>query len=218
MENYSDQRIQICEIGRRIYEKGFVAANEGNLSTRVADNLVLITPTLYSKGFLKPDELCLIDLNGRVLSQNSRPSSEHRLHLTIYRTRMDVSSVVHCHPPHATAFAIAGEPIPTGVLPEPDIFLGKVPTAPYVTPGNQQFADSVLPFVNSTNTIILANHGTVSYDADLERALWLTEILDAYCRTLILARQLGPVTRLPDHQIRELVELRKDWGFGDPAP
>ena len=182
MQDYSAYREQICQIGRRVYEKQFVAANEGNLSIRAGTDRVLITPTMHSKGFLQPEDLCLIDLEGNVLSEPTRPSSEYRLHLTIYRQRPDAHGIVHCHPPHATAFAIAHEPIPTGVLPEPDIFLGQVPMAAYETPGNQSFADTILPFVDSTNTIHLANHGTVALAEDLDRARRLTEIMDANCR------------------------------------
>ncbi len=138
------------------------------------------------------------------------------LHLAIYRHRHDVHSVVHCHPPHATAFGVAREPIPNCVLPEPDIFLGEVPIAPYETPGDSHFAETILPFVNSTNTIILANHGTVSYETDVEKAFWLTEILDAYCRILILAKQIGRVQYLPLRKGKELLDLRRDWGFDDP--
>ena len=213
MNQYLPQKTRICEIGKRIYEQGFVAANEGNLSVRVAEDRVLITPSLHSKGFLVPSDICMIDFDGHPIDSAKKPSSEYRLHLNVYRERPDIASVVHCHPPHATAFAMVREPIPTGILPEPDIFLGKVPMAPYATPGNQKFADTILPFVKTTNTIVLASHGTLSYDAELERALWWTEILDAYCRTLILARQIGQVASLTDKQAQELVALRKSWGF-----
>ncbi len=213
MDQYLQQKNQICEIGKRIHAQGFVAANEGNLSVRVTEDRVLITPSLRSKGFLVPDDICTIDFDGHPIDSAKKPSSEYRLHLNVYRERSDVAGVVHCHPPHATAFAIARQPIPTGVLPEPDIFLGKVPTAPYATPGNQEFADTILPFVKTTNTIVLASHGTLSYDAELERAFWWTEILDAYCRTLILAKQIGHVCVLSSEQEQELVALRKSWGF-----
>jgi L-fuculose-phosphate aldolase len=127
-----------------------------------------------------------------------------------------VQSVVHCHPPHATAFAIAREPIPQAVLPEVEVFLGEVPIAPYETPGSQQFAETILPFVRRSNVIILANHGTVSYGESVERAYWWTEILDAYCRILILARQLGPINYLSPQKTQELLDLKAKWGFTDP--
>ncbi len=213
METFVAQRKRICEIGKRIYDKGFVSANEGNVSIRVSDNRVLITPTMRSKGFLSPADICEIDFDGTPRDAATRPSSEFRLHLNVYRQRPDIFAVVHSHPPHATAFAIAREPVPNGVLPEPDIFLGPVPMAPFETPGNQKFADTILPYIKSTDVIVLASHGTLTCDADLERAFWKTEVLDSYCRMLILAKQIGHVELLTDQQQSELAGLRKSWGF-----
>jgi L-fuculose-phosphate aldolase len=132
------------------------------------------------------------------------------------RARADVKSVVHCHPPHATAFAVAREPIPKCVLPEIEVFLGEVAISPYETPGGQSFADTVLPFVKDTETILLANHGTVTYGNDLEDAYFKTEIIDAYCRILILARQLGRVNYYPDEMAAELIKLKPKLGIPDP--
>lgn len=216
MPDVESLKQEMCQIGKRIYAKGFAAANEGNLSIRLDENTVLCTPTLHCKGFMNPDDLCTVDMEGNQLSGKRKRTSEVLLHIEIYRQRPDVDSVVHCHPPHATAFGVAREPIPTAVLPEPDIFLGEVPIAAYETPNSKRFAETILPLVNRTNTIILANHGTVSYETGLEKAYWLTEVLDAYCRILILARQLGRVEVLTRQQGRELLELRKSWGFDDP--
>ena len=209
-------KLQICEIGRRIYAKGFAAANEGNLSIRIGENEIICTPTLICKGFMTPDDLCTVDMTGKQVAGKRKRTSEVLLHLEIYRQRPDISSVVHCHPPHVNAFGIAREPIPTCVLPEPEIFLGEVPIANYETPNTQKFAETILPFINKTNVIVLANHGTVSYHTELETAYWLTEILDAYCRTLILAKQLGHVEYLSVEKGRELLEARHAWGFEDP--
>lgn len=206
----------ICEIGRRIYNKGFAAANDGNITVRISENEVLCTPTMQSKGFLKPDDICLIDMTGKQLAGRKKRSSEALLHLEIYRQRSDIKSVVHCHPPHATAFAVAREPIPQCVLPEVKVFLGDVPITRYETPGGQAFADTILPFVQKSNVIILANHGTVSFGEDVERAYWWTEILDAYCRILMLAKQLGKVNYLNEREERELLALKDKWGFADP--
>ncbi len=117
----------ICEIGRRLYNKGFAAANDGNITVRINDNEVLCTPTMHSKGFLKPEDIATVDMQGNQTAGNKKRSSEALLHLEIYRQRQDVKSVVHCHPPHATAFAVAREPIPQCVLPEVEVFLGDVP-------------------------------------------------------------------------------------------
>ena len=137
------------------------------------------------------------------------------LHLAIMKERPDVKSVVHCHPPHATAFAVAREPIPQCVLPEVEVFLGDVPITKYETPGGQEFADTVLPFVKKSNVIILANHGTVSFGETVERAYWWTEILDAYCRILMLARDLGRVNYFTEAKERELLDLKTKWGYTD---
>ena len=209
------QKNLICEIGRRIYQKGFVAANEGNLSIRLEDDRVLCTPTLHCKGFMEPGDLCIVDMDGNQLEGSKKRTSEVLLHLEIYRLRPDVNAVVHCHPPHATAFGVAREPIPTCVLPEPDIFLGEVPIAPYETPGSKDFASTITRFAKDTNTIVLANHGTVSYESDLEKAYWMTEILEAYCKILLIAKQLGGINHLPGDKGRELLELRLAWGFED---
>lgn len=216
MVNAHKIKQDICEIGRRLYNKGFAAANDGNITVRISDNEVLCTPTMHSKGFLKPDDISIVDMTGKQISGRKKRSSEALLHLEIYKNRPDIKSVVHCHPPHATAFAVAREPIPQCVLPEVEVFLGDVPITKYETPGGQAFADTIIPFVQKSNVIILANHGTVSFGEDVEKAYWWTEILDAYCRILMLSRQLGKVNYLDHQQSRELLDLKDKWGFTDP--
>jgi L-fuculose-phosphate aldolase len=205
----------LCEIGRRLYARGFVAANDGNLTVRLGEGVFLCTPTMTSKGFLRPEDLCLVDADGRQLAGPRPRTSEVLLHLAIYRTRPDVQAVVHCHPPHATAFAIAGEPIPKGVLAEVEVFLGEVPLTKYETPGTQQFADTIVPYVRDCNTIVLANHGTVTFGTTLEQAWFHTEIIDAYCRILLLARPLGRINTFTPTQMAELLALKKRLGYDD---
>ena len=214
--NVFKMKQEICDIGSRIYKKDFAAANDGNITYRISENEVLCTPTMHSKGFLKPDDICTIDMTGKQIAGRKKRSSEALLHLEIYKARPDVKSVVHCHPPHATAFAIAREPIPQCVLPEVEVFLGDVPITKYETPGGKEFAETILPFVSKTNVIILANHGTVSYGENVERAYWWTEILDAYCRMLMLARGLGKINFFTEDKERELLDLKQKWGFTDP--
>jgi L-fuculose-phosphate aldolase len=206
----------ICEIGRRVYNKGFAAANDGNITIRLNDHEVLCTPTMVSKGFLKPEDICKVDMDGKQLAGTKKRTSEVLLHLAVYKARPDIKAVVHCHPPHATAFAVAREPIPKCILPEVEVFLGEVPMAEYATPGNQGFADTVLPYVKDCNTIILANHGTVSFGPDLEKAYFNTEIIDAYCKILLLARQLGRINYFTEKETRELLDLKKRIGYDDP--
>ena len=147
MVNVHKIKQDMCEIGRRIYAKGFAAANDGNITVRISENEVLCTPTMHSKGFLKPDDISTVDMTGKQIAGRKKRSSEALLHLEIYRNRSDVKSVVHCHPPHATAFAVAREPIPQCVLPEVEVFLGDTPITKYETPGGQGFADTIIPFV-----------------------------------------------------------------------
>ncbi|HZT79307.1 MAG TPA: class II aldolase/adducin family protein [Gemmataceae bacterium] len=215
MINEHKLKEQICDIGRRVYAKGFAAANDGNISVRLNGREVLCTPTLMSKGFLKPEDLCVVDYEGKQLRGTRKRSSEILLHLAVYKNRPDVQAVVHCHPPHATAFAVAGVPIPRCVLPEVEVFLGEVPTAVYETPGTQKFADTIVPHLKASNTIILANHGTVTFGPDLEKAYWNSEIIDAYCKILILARQLGNVNYFSQQQTKELLDLKKRLGYDD---
>jgi L-fuculose-phosphate aldolase len=213
MQTVQELKQAICDIGSRIYHRGFAAANDGNITCRLKESQVLCTATMCCKGFLN---ICLIDMAGNQLAGHEKRSSEALLHLEIMQARPDVQSVVDCHPPHATAFAITREPIPPAVLPEVEVFLGEVPFTQYETPGCKKFAETVLPFVRQSNVVILVNHGTVSYGESLERAFWWTEILDAYCRILILSRQLGPINYLSRQHTQELIDLKKQWGFSDP--
>lgn len=218
MDDQLRWRVALCEMGRRMYARQFCAANEGNLSIRLDEEQFLCTPTMHCKGFLEPDDLCVVDWEGRQLAGRHSRTSEILLHLEIYRRRPDIRAVVHCHPPHATAFAMVHEPVPMGVLPEAEIFLGQVPLAPYRLPGTQEFAESIAAHVHATNAILLANHGTVTYGPTIERAYWLTEILDAYCRTLINARSLGEVRLLTAGERQQLADMRKRWQLGCDPP
>jgi L-fuculose-phosphate aldolase len=216
MINVHKAKQEICDIGKRIYNRGFAAANDGNITVRISENEVLCTPTLHCKGFIKPDDIATVDMQGNQIAGRKKRSSEALLHVEIYKHRSDVKSIVHCHPPHATAFAIAREAIPQCVLPEVEVFLGDVPITKYETPGGQAFADTILPFVAKTNIIVLANHGTVSYGETVEKAYWWTEILDSYCRMLMLARSLGPVQHFEQDKEQDLLRLKKEWGYEDP--
>src|SRR5215470_4693463 len=205
----------ICEIGRRVYARGFAAANDGNISIRLNDREVLCTPTMMCKGFMKCEDMCKVDYEGKQIAGTRKRSSEILLHLSVYKHRPDVQAVVHCHPPHATAFAVAHEPIPKCILPEVEVFLGEVPIAVYETPGGQKFADTIVPYLKDCNTILLANHGTVTFGPTLEKAYWNSEIIDAYCNILILSRQLGRINYFSEQQTKELLDLKKRLGYDD---
>src|SRR5262249_44390190 len=156
-----------------------------------------------------------VDYEGKQLRGTRRRSSEILLHLAVYKHRPDVQAVVHCHPPHATPFAVAGLLIPKCILPQVEGFFCGGPTPAYQTPGAQKFADTIVPHLKSSNTIILANHGTVTFGPDLEKAYWNSEIIDAYCKILILAQQLGNVNYFTRQQTKELLDLKKRLGYDD---
>ena len=206
----------ICEIGRRVYHRGFAAANDGNITVRLNEREFLCTPTMVSKGYMKPEDICRVDAKGVQLAGKKKRTSEVMLHLSVYNQRPDINAVVHCHPPHATAFAVAHEPIPKCVLPEVEVFLGEVPIAVYETPGGQSFADTVVPYAKDCNTILLANHGTITFGPDLENAYFNTEIIDAYCRILILSKLLGRVNYFTEGENKELMDFKKRLKIGDP--
>ncbi len=207
---------EICEVGQRMYERGLVAGNDSNLSVRLTDGEVLCTPTMLCKGLMQPDDICLVDMQGEQLAGQRRRTSEILLHLEIYKARPDVQAVVHAHPPHATAFAVTGQPVPQAVTAETVLFLGEVPIAPYETPGSLAFAQTVLPYVGRTNVCLLAHHGSVTFAESLEQAYCLTEMLDAYCRVLILSQPLGPLKTIPSEKMQELDELRVRYGLTPP--
>jgi L-fuculose-phosphate aldolase len=206
---------QMCEIGRRLYQRGFAAANDGNITVRLNEREILCTPTMVSKGYMKPEDICKVDYEGKQLAGTRKRTSEVLLHLVVYKLNPGIQAVVHCHPPHATAFAVAHEPIPKCILPEVEVFLGEVPIARYETPGGQGFADTIAPYVKDCNTILLANHGTVTFGPTLENAYFNSEIIDAYCRILILSKVLGRVNYFDEQKTRDLLALKKRLGYDD---
>ena len=206
---------EICDIGRRLYNRGFAAANDGNISYRFDEDRIVCTPTGISKGFMKPDDLCIVDMEANQISGHRKMTSEIRQHITIMEHRSDVKSVVHCHPPHATAFGMVREAIPQCLMPEAEINLGNVPIAKYTIPGGQEFANAILPFLDQSDIIIQANHGTVSYGPTVEQAYFLVETLDAYCKILLLTRNLGRVQYFTQEEAADLLELKRKMGLKD---
>ena len=211
-------RKQICELGRRMYEKGYVAANDGNITYRLGDGRYLCTPTGVSKGFLTPEMICLVDDEGNQIGGGPwKRTSEIKLHLQIFHELPHVNAVAHAHPPHATAFAVAGVEVPPNILPEVEICIGRVPLAQYDTPGSQDFAETILPYLrNKANTILLANHGAVACDRTLEQAYFHLETLDMYCKILLLSKQIGKVQQIPEPKVKELLDIKKRLGLDDP--
>jgi len=207
----------ICDVGRRMYDNHFLAANDGNISVRVGPGRFLCTPTGVSKGWMTPADIAVVDDQGRQLEGQRPRTSEILLHLEIYHALPEVHAVCHAHPPHATAFAVAGLPLPAGFMPEAEVLLGPVPLAEYHTPGSEGVARSILPHLkNKANTILLAHHGVVACDKTLEQAYFHLETADMYARILLLAQQVGTLHRLNESQMRELLAAKGAMGLDDP--
>lgn len=205
---------EICAVGRKLWLRQLVDGNGGNISFRIGPNQVICTPTLVSKYDLTPADLCMVDLDGKQTAGERRATSEILLHLEIYKSVPEAKAVVHCHPPHASAYAITGQAPPSGLMPEYEVFIGKAAIAPYETPGTAKFARTVLPYARRHNVILLSNHGAVCWAGSLTVAEWNCEVLETYCTILMLAKQLGrPLSYIPERKRVELVALRRSMGF-----
>ncbi len=210
----TDAAAMLCEIGRRAYQRGLVNGGEGNISLRldaaqaaghrVPERSILCTPSGLCKGDLTPDHLCIVTPGGAPLAGARRPSSELRLHLEVYDSDAGVNAVVHTHPPYATTFALLGETLPAGFLPEAELFLGRVPLIPYETPGTAALAKLIRPHVPGGAAAILQNHGAVTWGADLRQAFMRTETLESCCRVLWQARAVGQPRPIPKEKLDEL--------------
>jgi len=214
-----EQKDEICDIGHRMWLKGFCAGNEGNLSVRVEEDRILCTPTGVSKGFLNSEMIMTVDLEGMQIGSigKYKRTSEILLHLQIYKRRADVKAVVHSHPPHATAFACSGIAVPECVHPEAEFFIGKIKTAAYCMPGRTEVGQGVCALIDeTTNTVLMGNHGSVCFSTSLMEAYYKLEILDSYCRLLFDLKRLGSVRWMTDGEMKELLELKKRYGLGDP--
>lgn len=220
---YSDFEAKklICEIGRRVYYKNFVAANDGNISVKVGPNTIWTTPTGVSKGFMTPDMMVKMDLSGKVLSGKMKPSSEVKMHLRVYNENPEVNAVVHAHPPVATSFAIAGINLDQPVSPEAVVILGTVPVAPYATPGTQEVPDSIAPYCKDYNAVLLANHGALTWGADLIQAYYRMESLEHYALMLMYSNNIiNKTNELNCSQVSDLIGIRESMGIktgGVPA-
>ena len=200
-----EARELILEVGRRLYQRGFVAANDGNISVMTAPGVLWATPTGVSKGFMTADMLVRTDLDGTVLEGSARPSSELKMHLRAYRENPEIRAVVHAHPPVSTAFAIAGIPLDQPILSEAVMQLGVVPVAPYAQPGTRAVPDSIAPFCRTCRAVLLANHGAVTWGASLMEAYFRMESLEHYAQTTLNSVYLlGRARPLSPEQVEAL--------------
>ncbi len=209
---------EICEVGRRLWQRAYVDGNGGNIAIRVGEGLALCTPTLVSKGFMKPEDLCLVDLDGNQKAGGKPRTSEILMHLEIMKRQPRAVASVHCHPPHATAFAVAQVEPPTCMIPEIEVFIGRVPIAPYRTPGTPEMGKLVGDLVDQHNTVLMGNHGAVAWShVSVEDAYFKMEILEAYCRTVWVASQLGqPLKTFTAEQLKDLLKIKQNLGIPDP--
>ena len=214
----STLRAQIVEVGRRLYARGYTASNDGNISVRLDDARLLMTPKSVCKGFMDVGMMCITDLDGRKLAGDRDPSSEMQMHLEVYRQRPDVEAVVHAHPPTATGFAVAGIPLDRAVLAEVVTTLGSVPIADYATPSTKELPEAVRKYVKAHDGMLLANHGALTLGADLFSAYYKMETIEHFAKISLVARLLGGERLLSRQEVERLQSLRGMYGIASPAP
>ena len=209
-------RQEIISSGRKLWERQYVDGNAGNISARIGQRYLLCTPTRVSKGEMSADDICLSDMEGNILAGNRLRTSELLLHLEIYKGNADARAIVHCHTPYATAFALTGSAPPFGLHSEYETMIGPAAVAPFETPGTRAFAETVRPFVRDHNTIVLSNHGIVCWADTVTHAEWLVETFETYCRTWLIAQQIGrPMQPIPDAKIEEILAIKRRMGLPD---
>ena len=206
-------REQICEVGRRVWLKGWVASNDGNISMKLDDTQIITTPTGVSKGFMSPDMLVKIDMDGNVRSGYMKPSSESKIHIEAYRQRDDIGSVVHAHPPVCTGYAVANIPLDFKTLPEIIISLGSIPLAEYGTPSTTELSDSIKDLVKCHDAILLANHGAITLGKDVMQAYYKMESVEHFATISLTAHQLGGMKPISTKNVQKLEEIRDQFGI-----
>ncbi len=210
MMSLDAQRHEIVKLGRLLHTKGFVAATDGNISARVARG-ILATPTCISKGMMEPDDLVLVDMNGKKLEGRREVSSEIQMHALIYRMRPDVRGVVHAHPPTATGFASAGMALDRALASEIVVALGEVPLANYGTPGTPELLEALEPFVPNHQAILMANHGAVTYAEDVMQAYMHMETVEHFAKICLVAHVLGREEVLSGENLDKLRVVRQKY-------
>ena len=218
MQSAYEIKKYICEVGHKLYDKGFVAANDGNISVKVSNNEFYCTPTGVSKGDLTPDMIIRIDGTGKKIEGKLNPSSEIKMHMRVYQERPDVNAVVHAHPPIATAFTVAGVDLDQYILPEAVLTIGDVPTCAYGTPSTMEIPDSLEPFIQEHDAFLLQNHGALTVGCNLTKALFIMEEVEFNAKICKNAMELGAVHEIPNDQLKKLMELRKKMGLPGRHP
>jgi len=208
LKTEDEHRREICEVGRWIYDRGYVAATDGNISVRLDSRRILTSPTCLNKGMMAPGDLVIIDYDGGKLSGDRKPSSEMGMHLLIYRRRPDVNAICHAHPPTATGYAAAGIPLNRAILAELVVTLGCVPLARYGTPGTPELSAAIDPLVENHDAMLLANHGVVAYGQDLLTAFFRMDTVEHSARVGLVSRMLGKQVLLSQDEVGKLLACR----------
>lgn len=209
---------EICEVGHRLYDHGFVAANDGNISVKLNNNEFYCTPTGVSKGSLTPDMIIKIDAEGNKIEGALNPSSEIKMHLRVFRERPDVNAVVHAHPPVATAFTVAGIPLDRYILPEAVLTIGDVPTCAYGTPSTMEIPDSLMPYIQEHDAFMLKNHGALTVGNTLTRAFFTMEEVEFNAKIMKYAMELGRIEEISEEKMYALMDLRVKMGLPGKHP
>ena len=210
-------RADIVEVGRRLYARGFCASNDGNISIRLGEDRILTTPKSVSKGFMSPDMMVVVDLDGRKVAGDRDASSELLMHLEVYRQRADVRAVVHAHPPLATGFAVAGVPLDRAVLAEVITTLGSIPIAEYGTPSTPELPAAVRQYIRVHDGLLLANHGALTVAHEVFAAYYKMETIEHFAKISLAARLLGGERLLSQEEVLRLQGLRGRYGIASPA-
>jgi L-fuculose-phosphate aldolase len=211
-------RADIVEVGRRLWERAYVASNDGNISVRLDERRLITTPKNVSKGFMTPDMMVVTDLEGKKIAGERDPSSELKMHLEVYRNRPDANAVVHAHPPTATGFAVAGIALDRAVLAEVITTLGSIPIAEYATPSTEELPAAVRKYIKAHDGLLLANHGALALAGDLFGAYYRMETIEHFARISLTARLLGREHLLSRQEVDRLQGLRGMYGIASPAP
>jgi L-fuculose-phosphate aldolase len=207
-------RQALCRVGALCYQKGYIVGADGNLSAKLRDGTVLVTPAGAMKGFLEPQHLAHVDLAGRVVDGGPRPSTEIAIHLVSYLERPEIEAVIHTHPPHAVALSIAGVDMQLPVIPEVIVTIGGTPTTAYATPGTQELPESIRAVVRCSDTLIMKNHGAVTLGTNLMDAFKKLDMVEHTARILWLVHALrGGVEPLPPEAVQKLLDTRRALGI-----
>ncbi len=217
LKSEDEHRRDICTVGRWFHQRGYVASTDGNISLRLDPRRILTSPTAICKGMMGPEDLVITDLAGNQLSGRRNPSSELAMHLLLYRRRPDVNAVCHAHPPVATGYAAAGLPLNKALLSEAVLSLGCVPVARYGTPGTAELTEAIEPLIQHYDAILMANHGVVTYGADLLTAFFRMETTEHYARVALVTELLGKQVLLSGEDVEKLLVARARYGLQTAA-